>query len=371
MIAVPDARPRPRPRYASASASTVRPAYHAATSVPCPERGPSPARLAGISSPATTLIALLFRAVLSTAAPRPRRARYTALTAFGKLVTTASTSPPVTMSATAYRRPAAVAADLHDRARPDHRDQRRGRGDRVTPGARAGPDRLGEFGLLLVDRRHQPPVHPAGSRRRSIRARRIPRTATYRHQHHGRQRQPGRRGDHRGHRQQAHRGHPHRGHPGQDHHPAVEADPPGHHRRQPEQRRQVEHVRPDHHPRRRRWPGPRVSAVTAEVISGASAASAATSPSHASENPARSPSRSSRETSSQLARQARHHRGAEQQDSRHSDILRHAFLSPEGADGISSAPDLAAQQVASPRLALVHRIARGECRADLVGQRNR
>src|SRR5207245_2640696 len=38
---------------------------------------------------------------------------------------------------------------------------------------------------------------------------------------------------------------------------------------------------------------PRASATTEEVISGASAASAATSPSHASENPARSPSRSS------------------------------------------------------------------------------
>ncbi len=48
--------------------------------------------------------------MLSTAAPRPRRARYTPLTAFGRLVTTASTSPPVTMSATAYRRPTAVAA---------------------------------------------------------------------------------------------------------------------------------------------------------------------------------------------------------------------------------------------------------------------
>jgi hypothetical protein len=57
------------------------PAYHAARSMPGPERGPSPARHAGISSPATTLIALLFRAALSTAAPRPRRARYTAVTA--------------------------------------------------------------------------------------------------------------------------------------------------------------------------------------------------------------------------------------------------------------------------------------------------
>ena len=86
------------------------PAYHAATSVPWPECGPSPATLAGMSSPATTLIALLFRAMLSTAAPRPRRARYTAATAFGRLVTIASTSPPVTMSATPYRCPAAVAA---------------------------------------------------------------------------------------------------------------------------------------------------------------------------------------------------------------------------------------------------------------------
>ncbi len=90
--------------------NTVSPAYHPAASVPWPEGGPSPATHAGISSPATTLIALLFRAMLSTAAPRPRRARYTAATAFGRLVTTTSTSPPVTMSATPYRCPAAVAA---------------------------------------------------------------------------------------------------------------------------------------------------------------------------------------------------------------------------------------------------------------------
>ena len=62
-----------------------------------------------MSRPATTLIALLFRAMLSTAAPRRRRARYTAATAFGRLVTMASTSPPVTMSATPYRCPRAVA----------------------------------------------------------------------------------------------------------------------------------------------------------------------------------------------------------------------------------------------------------------------
>ena len=40
-----------------------------------PGPGPSPVMLAGMSSPAMTLIALLFSAVLSTAAPRPRIAR--------------------------------------------------------------------------------------------------------------------------------------------------------------------------------------------------------------------------------------------------------------------------------------------------------
>ena len=190
MIAAPAGRPRPRPLYARASASTVRPVYHAATSVPCPEPGPSPARAAGISSPATTLIALLFSAVLSTAAPRPRRARYTALTAFGRLVTTASTSPPVTISATAYRRPTAVTATSMTVLAPTTAISAPAAATAFSPGPPAGPDRPGQLGLLLVHRRHQPadppgrqpqPLHPraAHAQHRHVR-----------HQHHGRSASP-------------------------------------------------------------------------------------------------------------------------------------------------------------------------------------
>ena len=103
--------------------------------MPWPERGPSPATLAGMSSPATTLIALLFSAMLSTAAPRPRRARYTAATAFGRLVTIASTSPPVTMSATPYRCPAAVAATSMTVLAPTTATSAPAAPNRVAPGA--------------------------------------------------------------------------------------------------------------------------------------------------------------------------------------------------------------------------------------------
>ena len=57
-------------------------------------------KAAGIKSPAATLMVLEFNAVLSAAAPRPRRAKKTAATALGKLVTAAKTSPPTTISAT-------------------------------------------------------------------------------------------------------------------------------------------------------------------------------------------------------------------------------------------------------------------------------
>ena len=201
-----------------------------------------------MSSPATTLIALLFSAMLSTAAPRPRRARYTAATAFGRLVTMASTSPPVTMSATPYRCPSRGGRHLHDRARPDHGDERENRGDRVPPGARPRPDRLGQLVLLLVHRRDQPARPPGGQRQRLHPVPAHPQHRHVRPQHRRGQHQPRRGRQHR-HRQQGHGGHPHRRHPGQQHHPAVEGDPPGYHRGQPEQRGQVEDVRPDHHPR--------------------------------------------------------------------------------------------------------------------------
>ena len=68
--------------------------------------------VAGSSSPAVTLSALLFSVVLSMAAPRPRAARYTAATAFGRLVTAASTTPPVTICGT----PKCVPIDVPDRS---------------------------------------------------------------------------------------------------------------------------------------------------------------------------------------------------------------------------------------------------------------
>ena len=74
--------------------------------------GPSPVMVAGSSSPAATLSALLFSVVLSMAAPRPRAARYTAATAFGRLVTAASITPPVTICGI----PKCVPIDVPDRS---------------------------------------------------------------------------------------------------------------------------------------------------------------------------------------------------------------------------------------------------------------
>src|SRR5271154_6478432 len=84
--------------------------YHTAARIVWPDGRPSPINAAGISRPITTLRVLLFRAVLKVAAPRPRAARYTAATAFGRLVTAASTRPPTTISGIAKRFPSADAA---------------------------------------------------------------------------------------------------------------------------------------------------------------------------------------------------------------------------------------------------------------------
>src|SRR5215813_4585609 len=89
---------------------TVITTYHTVMTVSCPDGWPRPTSVAGSKRPATTLRVLLFRAVLKVAAPRPRAARYTAATAFGRLVTAASTTAPVTISGTEYRAPRAVAA---------------------------------------------------------------------------------------------------------------------------------------------------------------------------------------------------------------------------------------------------------------------
>jgi len=75
MIAMPDIRPQ------AAVVVGQGQREHGQACIPrrhqdgLPGAGPSPVRLAGTSNPAMTLIALLFRAVLSTAAPRPRLAR--------------------------------------------------------------------------------------------------------------------------------------------------------------------------------------------------------------------------------------------------------------------------------------------------------
>src|SRR5215469_13744272 len=100
MIAAPSRRPRPWCRQASASTASVKPAYQAVTSNACPDGAPRPTMVPGSSSPAMTFRVLLFSAVLSVAAPRPRPAKYTAATALGRLVTAASTSPPVMISGT-------------------------------------------------------------------------------------------------------------------------------------------------------------------------------------------------------------------------------------------------------------------------------
>ena len=246
------------------------------------------------------MIALLFRAVLSTAAPRPRRARYTADTAFGKLVTTASTSPPVTMSATAYRRPTAVAAISMTVLAPTTAISAASAAtaSRQVPGRGLIASASSVSSSWTAATSHR--IHRAGNRRRSIRARRIPSTATYGTSTTAASPSPA---------------------TGATTAATVSRHTAATHTAGTPDRTTTRRWKPIHPATTAASPSsaarlntfdpmitpaptlacPRASAVTAEVISGASAASAATSPSHASENPARSPSRSSRETSSQLA----------------------------------------------------------------------
>src|SRR5258706_15054213 len=93
-----------------ASTPTVIRTYQTVVRTACPDGLPRPRIVAGSSRPATTLRGLLLRAVLRVAAPRPRAARYTAATAFGRLVTAARTKPPTTISGPANRGPSADAA---------------------------------------------------------------------------------------------------------------------------------------------------------------------------------------------------------------------------------------------------------------------
>src|ERR1035438_7774253 len=104
MIRAPLRRLIPRPARARAMVATVRTPYQTAT-----RRAPARPGLAmitaGMSSPAMTLRVLLLNASLSVAAARPRRARKTAATALGMLVTAARTMAPVITPGTAQRVP--------------------------------------------------------------------------------------------------------------------------------------------------------------------------------------------------------------------------------------------------------------------------
>ncbi len=89
--------------------TAVSPRYQTAMSTECTDGAPSPMIVAGSSRPAVTFSVLLFSVVLSMAAPRPRAARYTAATALGRLVTAASTTPPVMICGTPKCAPREVA----------------------------------------------------------------------------------------------------------------------------------------------------------------------------------------------------------------------------------------------------------------------
>jgi hypothetical protein len=151
MISAPWDRRSPRPVYAQTNVTAVRPRYQAATRVPCHEGGPSPTRIAGSSRPTVTFRALLFSAMLSVAAPRPRTARYSAETAFGKAGHAGENQRPdhdlrdVMACAELGRR------QLHRDAGADH-DGRGEHGDAHIERSRPGwMDRQLELLLLLQD----------------------------------------------------------------------------------------------------------------------------------------------------------------------------------------------------------------------------
>src|SRR5258707_954631 len=84
--------------------------YQSAIRSACPDGAPSPVIVAGNSSPAVTFSALLFRVVLSTAAPRQRAGGYTAAPEWGGVVTAASPTPPMMIGGIEKWVPSRVAA---------------------------------------------------------------------------------------------------------------------------------------------------------------------------------------------------------------------------------------------------------------------
>ena len=150
-----------------------------------------------------------------------------------------------------HRVPAAEGGgrQLHRRAPPHDRGQRRDGGQAVAPGPRAGPDRLGQLVFLLMNRRDQP-ASPGGREPQAPHpGRPHPQHRDARAQHRRSQHQPACRRQDAGYHEQAHGSDPDAGDAAQQQHPAVEPDPAGHDRGQPEQCREVEHIRADHDPR--------------------------------------------------------------------------------------------------------------------------
>src|ERR1039457_3369565 len=108
MIRAPLRRLIPRPARARARVATVRTPYQTATRRASARPGLAMIT-AGVRSPAVTLRVLLLNASLSVAEARPRRARKTAATALGMLVTAARTIAPVITPGTAQRAPSVEA----------------------------------------------------------------------------------------------------------------------------------------------------------------------------------------------------------------------------------------------------------------------
>src|SRR6266567_96001 len=108
MMTRPASRGTPRRTKATPRLTRVRATYQTATARPAALTVPSPIAVAGRRKPATALIVLLFIASLRVAAPRPRRARYTAATALGRLVTAARITAPTTALDRFHRSPRSV-----------------------------------------------------------------------------------------------------------------------------------------------------------------------------------------------------------------------------------------------------------------------
>src|ERR1035438_1526923 len=121
MIRVPLRRLIPRPARARAMVAVVRTPYQTAVRRAPPRPGLAMIT-AGMSSPARTLRVLLLKASLRVAAAHPRRARKTAATALGMLVTAAKTMAPViTVWSASYRRGRGGGHDWQPRRPPGRR----------------------------------------------------------------------------------------------------------------------------------------------------------------------------------------------------------------------------------------------------------